>query len=229
MRISSIIAVLALLVATPAAADITARYAVSQGRMPAFIVQVNDRGDSRISSGNQMAVLTLGGVTYILMADLAGTFAVRQEDMMAAFADMVPVAARTAPASGDYRIVETGRETVGGRSGVVLALRSGEEEEPVSGFDFVVNADADLAPVGRALARQFSASADGLGAMLGNVPAFAANSAAIMSRGTVIRVGRLLHLESIDTGPVPETQFALPGPLLTRAQFAARMGWSPPR
>ena len=240
MRIQPIIAaILALLAASPAAADVTARY-VSGTNMPmALTVQVNDRGDSRLAMGNQMAVLILDGVTYIVMADLSGTFAVRQEDMLAVMAEQframsgeVPMPPPEPDAEPRYQVIERGTEVVGGRSGTVLALRaSGQEDQP--GLDFVVSRDPDLAPVGRAIARQYAGQAEGMRAMM--MPALGTRGdyftalQTIFERGAVIRMGRLMRLDAVDDRDLPDSLFTLPSAPLSREAFAARFSLAAPR
>src|SRR3954452_13751493 len=71
-----------LLAAAPATADVTARY-VNPGGLMTMTVEVNEKGDTRLSQGNQFAVLTLGGVSYLIASDLTGTYAVKQDDWFA--------------------------------------------------------------------------------------------------------------------------------------------------
>lgn len=248
MSVRLTVAALLALWASPAAADVTARYVAGANAALAMTVEVNDRGDSRTSMGNQGAVLTVNGETYLLMADLAGTFAVRQEDVFALFAAQAramtsDIAAGPAAAAPPDRsvAVRQGSEVVGGRTGTIWAVRSPGEESAArpggrarpgegGGIDFVVSSDPDLAPVGRVLARQLGASVDGMNRMIGpGWGRFGAAMRSIFERGTVIRFGRLLRLESVATGPVPADRFALPETVFSREQYAARMGLSEPR
>lgn len=244
-----LVAVLVLLLASPAAADITARYVSGFNASMTMVVEVNDRGDSRVSMGNQMAVLTLDGQAYVLTADLAGTYAVKHEDMIAVIAAQgrammaemghLPTEA-AAPEAPRMTAVQQGTETVAGRAGTVWAvLRPGEAGARTDGalqasLEFVVNTDPDLAPVGRVLASQYGASLEGMDRMLG-VPfgagdgGMSAAMRSIFERGTVIRFGRMFRLDSVDANPVPASQFVLPATVLTREQYAARSGFAPPR
>lgn len=220
-------AVAVFIASAPAVADITAIYRVSDGRMPDMVVRVNDRGESRLSSGNQMAILAVDGESYIIMSDLNGVFAVRQADMIAAFSGLIPRHANdSADTDGQpetYEIVETGTENVGDREGVVLTVRREGQESDITDH-YVVNRDTDLAPIGAALARQFSSSVEAMHGIPG-AQDFGAYMSEIFSRGTVIRLGNLFRLESVDTSPVPPSEFTLPPTVLTRAEFIARMGW----
>jgi hypothetical protein len=233
MRPGPIIAAfLALFAATPAAADITARCVSGMNVPMALTVQVNDRGDSRLATGNQMAVLVVDGVVYVVMADLSGTFVVRQDDMLAVIAEQFRAAIgevqgppRELNPEPAYRVVERGTEVVGGRSGTVVGLRTaGQENQP--GLDFVVNTDSDLAPIGRAIALQFGGQTAGVWGMFGpgfeSQIAYAAALQSIFERGTVIRMGRIMRLDTVDNRDLPDSLFTLPSAPLSREQFAAR-------
>lgn len=233
MRPAHIFVFAALLCASPATADVTARYALGNGAVPGMIVQADDKGHVRVAMGNQVAILLLDGETYFLTADLSGLYAAKQEDLLAVMTEqmraMIPPDAAAAPPSDTmvYDIVSGGTEIVGGRSGTVWTLRPHGQAADIP-FDFVISTDPDLAPIGRAFAAQFGSSSTMMRNMLGSVPDMAAKAQAILAKGAVIRMGRLMRLESVDKAPVPASAFALPGPVLDRAQLRARMGFGPP-
>jgi hypothetical protein len=205
-------------------ADVTARYVNPDGLF-VMTVEADDKGDSRISQGNQYAVLTRGGVAWLLLADLSGVYAVRQEDWLAVTLAKVRGAMPHPPDFHDtqqYEIVAGGAERVGGRSGTLWSLQE-HGKPPSTVFQFVISDDPDLAPVGRAFAAQFFASASGMGSMIGSVPAFAAKANEIFAKGTVIRMGHMLRLESVSKDPIPAADFALPAVILSREQYAARL------
>ncbi|MDB5672059.1 MAG: hypothetical protein JWO25_3018 [Alphaproteobacteria bacterium] len=216
--------------ATPAQADLTARYMNPRG-LVGMSVEVDEKGNMRVTQGNQLAVLTIGGVSYLLTSDLSGTYAVRQDDWVAvnakrfrgAVAAMSPKMGNPAlPDDGPkFDIVAGKTETVGGRLGTTWSLRTHGTTSP-TGFDFVINTDPDLAAVGRAIAAQMGGSAAGLAAMRGTVSDFAAKIQTIFEKGTVIKMSGLLQLESVKKGPIPKSEFELPPVVLTRDQFEAR-------
>lgn len=241
MRTRLIIALAVAAAATPAAADVTAHYVagpVANG-VPLMTIEVNDRGDTRVAMGNRSAVLTVDGVTYLVQADLGGVYVARQDDFLAVSIenartmmgpDFHPPAHPSRPASAEpepLRVVQGGTETVGGRTGTVWQLRDAHARPGVAGFDFVVSTDPDLAPIGRLLADQNRASREGLRQLVGteaiDSTGFFSGIADIFSRGTVIRMGRIMRLDSVDTRPIPAADFVLPSPPLTREQLAARM------
>lgn len=236
MRMAWLIGIAAILTASPAAADITARYVSPINNAVAMTVQVNDKGDSRVSMGNQIAFLTIGGDTYLLLSDLSGVYAVRQEDWIAFHAEIMREAlpADFAQESGlpTYAVTEGSTETIGGRVGKVWWLRAKGQPAPAagatrSGFDFVVSADSDLAPIGRALAKQMAASSLMMTGVIGSMGNFSAGLTEIFAKGTVIRMSRVFRLDGVDTHAVPASEFMLPPTVLTREQFAARNGRRP--
>ncbi|MEA3042115.1 MAG: hypothetical protein QOC65_1604 [Sphingomonadales bacterium] len=235
MRLTPLLALLAVLLpAGPAAADITARYRTRAGET--MIVEANDRGDSRISRTSS-AVLTTGGVSYVVTSDRSGAFAVRQDELLAEVGRQArerfprrrnPLLLR----AGIYRAVATGTETAGGRAGVRWELRQRDGGVLGEDSEFVISRERDLAPLGRALARQFSiarytmmTSDDPVG-RLGAVPV---SLHWHIRAGTVIRAGTLFSLADVRAGPVPASAFALPATILPADRFLARATWIRPR
>ncbi|MEA3017286.1 MAG: hypothetical protein QOI38_2008 [Sphingomonadales bacterium] len=230
MRLTPLLALLAaLLPAGPAAADITARYRTGAGET--MIVEANDRGDSRISRGSS-AVLTRDGVSYVVASDRSGDFAVRQDELLAEAGrrarERFPRRSPRLLRAGIYRAVATGTETVGGRAGIRWELRQRDGAALGEGSDFVISRERDLAPIGRALARQFSiarytimTSDDPVG-RLGVVPV---SLHWHIRAGTVIRAERLFSLADVRAGPVPASAFALPATILPADRFLARATW----
>lgn len=223
-----LLASVALLAALGARADaaLTVRYVNPQG-LPAMIAEVNDRGDTRISQGNQYAVLTVGGVTYLLLSDLSGTFAIRQEDWfavnLAAVNKAMPAADKDAGKDlPPYEIVRGGNEVVAGRTGTLWTVRQ-KGAPDTAGFDLVICEDADLAPIGVAFERQMAASTAGMAEVMGSAGGLGTKMAEVMKKGAMIRMSRVLRLESVKAGPVPDADFVLPPTVLTREQYAARI------
>jgi hypothetical protein len=239
----------AMLLGSPALADITAHYVmpggmgrltvdatgkkgttVTEDKAPAaaqpraaMTVEINDKGDTRLSEGNKHAFLTLGGVGYLIESDLAGTFAVREDDWIAVQLEGVAAIGKDNQQPGDptrYVLVSKGSETVAGRTGTVWALRSAGRAE--ASFDAVLSADPDLAPVGRAIAAQFALSSRMMKLMLGSVPDFMAKTEEMLGKGAVIRLSRMLRLDRVSHDPIPPSEFVLPAVVLTKDQYAAR-------
>lgn len=235
MKPTWLFGIAAILCSSPAAADVTARYVSPMTQAVAMTVEVNDKGDSRVSIDNQMALLTVNGVSYLLLSDLSGTYAVTQDDWIAVQMEMMrammPHGFGQDADGSDYEMVEGGTETIAGRSGKVWTLRM-KTPRPVSaesptGFDFVVSADPDLALVGRALAKTMGLSSAMMRAIRGPASSLSAKTDEVFAKGTVIRMSRVLRLDRVDSNPVPASEFALPATILTREQFATRSGASP--
>jgi hypothetical protein len=231
----------------PAAADMTARYSYAPGGPVVMTVEVNDRGDSRISGGSRMAAITVDGVAWVATGDLDGVYAVRRDDMFAAMEEVAQAMARATlppefanlpPPSEDetsgYRAVERGTITIAGRSGTRWLLasrvpRPRDSMEPE--WVFVVSDDPQLAPIGRAIARQFRLERRGFsmspagGEFGGALPP---EMLAVVQRGTLIGIDGQLYLRSVETAPVPPSAFTLPPTLLTREQFKVRAGFTLP-
>jgi hypothetical protein len=239
MRIVRAVAFAAILFgAEPAAAAMTAHYATSPGGEGRVVVQVNERGDSRISFGSEFALLTIGGVTYVLAADLSGLYAVRRDDVLAlteaASRAMLPPGVGPLPPAGNdppVRFTDEGTETVSRYRGTLWVYPAGAGGDTRNfRSEFVVSSDPSLAPIGRALAGQFRASENGLeagiGPLLGKVPA---SFLAVLQRGTVLRMYHILQLVDVEAQPIPPSVFTLAAPVLSRDQFIARVGWQMPR
>lgn len=233
----------AMLIAGPARADVTAHYTMGpeHSAMPAMVVEVNGRGDARISMGNQMALVMLDGVAYLIQADLRGVYVARWDDLTALLGERIRATAPHSPAlngAGHSTMpamppfVERGTETVGGRTGTLWSQRvDNGHGPPRDGIDMVISSDPDLAPLGRVFARQFDMSLGGMRTMLGaagpNMTSSFESMRALLARGAPLRMAHILRLENADTHPIPASEFVLPSAPLTRAQLEARLGWPP--
>jgi hypothetical protein len=219
MRAASLLAALLFLVmAGPADADITARFRQADDQL--MVVEASESGESRMIVSEAVYVTT-GGVTYIVLTDPQGTFVVRQRDFMALLADLLPPAEPSdAPAAGESATVaEAGSETLAGRAGTLFRL--GRAQHPTDTFELVISADPELAPIGRAMAAHVAPFFTAMG---GAMPGLATAASELMGRGTLIRLGYLWRLESVETAPVPPSAFALPSAPLSREALAARLG-----
>jgi hypothetical protein len=220
MRLPVFLAALAaLLFASPAAADITARYGAADGRP--VVVRVNDGGDSR-TDVKDASYLTLGGVDYVVSTRADREFVVRLDDFTNFMARLF-AAAHPSPRDTAVTIVETGTETVAGRTGRVF--RIGEPGRPQDAVEIVISAEAELAPLGRTLFRHFGAMITSISA---SAPRVGAALRDVLGRGTLLRLGGIWRLESIDGAPIPPSTFALPSAPIGPAELPARLGAPPP-
>jgi len=219
MRAASLLAALfALVLSAPAHADITARFRQADGQP--MVVEVNESGESRTTVSHAVYVTT-GGVTYIILTDAQGTFVVRQQDFMALMAQLLRAAGQADPrADGEgVTMAEAGNETLAGRVGTVFRLS--RPQHPADSLDLVISADPELAALGRALAGHIAPFFTTMG---GAMPGVAAAASELMARGTLIRLGDLWRLDSVETAMVAPSSFALPSAPISAQALAARLG-----
>ena len=204
----------ALLIESPASADVTARYRDQNGS--AIIIQVSDSGDSRVEV-NDAAYLKAGGVGYLVVDEARGGFVVRLEDFTGVMEGLVgvtgPAASPTAP---PVEVHETGTEQVAGRTGRVFRIGSGEDS-----VDAVVSPDEDLAPLGRALNFHFGPM---IRAMSPNMREVGEAIIGVLDRGALLRLGAMWRLESLDRAPLPASLFTLPSAPISRDELIERLG-----
>lgn len=215
MRWGWMMALVALAAADPALADVTARFRQSAGAP--IVIQVNDRGDSRMTVTDGVYV-TSNGVNHMILTFPNGTIVVRQEDFLGLMAELSGVLAPPVTASGPrIEISERGRETVGGRSGTVFRVGPPGSADSL---EFVISTDPDLAPVGRVFQAQFLPM---LTTQRGTPAGLAEAMTDLLSRGALLRFGTLFRLEAVDNAPVPESAFALPGTPISRDALRERL------
>jgi hypothetical protein len=247
-----IAAALAAGLAGPAEADVTARYGGAAKYAMGVSVAVDEAGQVRVEGGQpnnpdgRVEMITRGGVGYFSAADAQGRFVARQDDVLAVAGDVIrgamPAMARAAMgglARMRFEIVAGGEETVAGRRGRLYTVRPVLPPAPAAAgneggegaanspalpppFEIVISDDPELAPVGRELARLFASGAPMFEALLGRTPEAAAQMQALLARGTPIRLGEELRLRSVSAAPIPDSAFALPGRVLSRAELRAR-------
>jgi hypothetical protein len=202
-----------------ARADITAEYSVQGPRALdlSMIVEVADNGDARIlmHDGETMAIRR-DGILYQVHRDAQGSFVLTWEEFARIQAQVERESGPTWPEAPPARIVECGTDTVAGRQGVVLTMQGPDETDCSRGLAFVVNSDADLAPVGPLVAAMFG------GPGLETVP-YIALLREIYLRGTLIR-NFMLRLERTSDARIPPAVFELPGPVLGGEAARARLG-----
>lgn len=230
MRLRLLIAATALLATEPAAAGIVAHYRLGPGpEQRLMAIEVNDRGDSRADLGGGQVMLLLGGTAYIVETDAEGIYAVRLDDAFAASMEAWDAADRSPrnpssdgpppplPPSPQVELIRGGTEIVAGRTGTLWRIHDPAAPPGASDEEFVVSADADLAPLNGLLGPRQPVSA---------APLFDPNGASaarrsIYRQGAILREGRHLRLERVEIHPISGA-FALPGPLLSREELAAR-------
>jgi hypothetical protein len=231
-----IVAMLALGLAAPATADVTARYASAGRQGPTAVIAVDDEGQVRAEAGpgsgggdDRVVLITRAGVGYLIAADAGGRFVGRQDDILAVIGELmktsIPAEGRTAIlslAEARFEIREGGTETVAGREGRIYTVAPVAGPEAGPSVEIVVSSDPDLAPVGREMTRLLEAANGVVVPVIGSTPNMVARIREVLARGTAIRVGDVLRLESVSANAIPDSAFELPGRVLSRAELAAR-------
>lgn len=234
--------------ATPALADVIVRYrpaapanaaAGSHASAPSLTVSADDAGKSRIevqAPGTPAAGARQPGVALITRDDVdyvafngpqPGMQMVgRMDDVMALAAQFATPLLRGSARDGvnevmrqRVEIIPVGPETVSGIAGNLyrIVVVNGETRSPP--LEMVVATDPRLAPVGRAFVRMFDSVRPAVISGIGGEPQVLAAARAMMTLGAPLRIGTFVRIDPIDTADVPDSQFALPGPVMTRAQL----------
>ena len=103
-----------------------------------------------------------------------------------------------------------------------MVVISGETRSPP--IEIVVSNDPRLAPAGRELVRLVDSLRPTLAAVMGGEPPVYGAIRTLLGHGTPLRIANVFVLDSFDTNDIPDSRFALPGPVLTREQLGQIMG-----
>jgi hypothetical protein len=226
---------LVALFAAPALADITLRYNVRGQAAKQIVLSATGDGRARLDSGDGGVLIARDGTGYFISRDAQGEFVGRQEDalaimtaFMAAIVAMIPdepqgqMAGFRAMAEAPYEVRAGARETVGGREGVVHTIAPAAGGQGPT-LEIVLASDADLEPVGRELRRLIGMAHGPAATILGQSPDILRELEALFARGVPIRIGDQFTLASASADPLPESAFALPGPVLSLEALQGRM------
>lgn len=226
-----ILALIALVLATPAQAGLRAVYGSSE-QARTLVIEVADNGDARIGeAGDAGYGLLLGSHFYIVSRQGDGWMAARIEDVAAAIDRVMPpifgdVLIRAGPAAprAKMRAERKGEATVGGRAGTVWAVHGLGGDTDAKPADYVMSRDADLAPVGRALEQFMHASLIPGAPLMGSAAAeLIEETRYIFALGTPIDVGGRFRLQTVAKAEVAPERFALPVKPSTADELAAQM------
>lgn len=121
-------------------------------------------------------------------------------------------------------ITPVGPETVSGIQGNLyrLVLVTGETRAPP--VEVVVATDPRLAPIGREFVRMIESVRPTVVAAVGGEPQVLAALRGMAGLGAPLRIGDQMRIDSVSTDDVPDSQFALPGPVMSREQLQMMMG-----
>ncbi len=231
--------------ATPALADVTVRYravlpdgapANMRQYPPTLTVSADGAGQARMemqqpgvpAGGPGVAFITREGVGY---AALNGPgpgmrMVARFDDVLALIAQYAAPLLQGSVREGMQQalqqrveIVPVGPEAVSGVQGNLyrVVLVTGETRSPP--LEIVVATDPRMAPVGREFARFAEAMRPTVVTLMGGEPQVYMAFRGLMGLGAPLRIGTQVTIDSVSTDDVPDSQFALPGPVMSREQL----------
>jgi hypothetical protein len=246
-------ALAATFLATPALADVTVRYrAVMPAGAPANVreappsmtVSADGSGQGRIeiiapgtpAAGARqpgVALIAREGAIYIAASGPQPGIQIvtRMDDALAVASQVAGPLLQGSAREGlqvvmqqRVEITPVGPETVSGVQGNLyrVVVVTGETRTPP--VEIVVATDPRLAPVGQEFARLFERMRPTVASMLGGEPQVYMALRGMAGLGAPLRIGDFVRLDSVSTEDVPDSQFALPGPVLNREQLQQMMG-----
>jgi hypothetical protein len=220
-----------LLLAAPAAADVTIRYAPDPPGERALVIEVDGQGRMRAEMGSGQSLIRRDGETFVIVTrpDEAPVVA-RLDDFLAAAAERGREIARSGgirlrgpAADTHYRLSERGPEAVGAWHGTRLAIEEIGRHDPHQDTIWVVSNDPALAAAAPAVAWFFEIEARIIADTMGAFPAeYVAAFRQLNGRGTPLRVYNFYRLDRLSADPVPAARFDLPGPVLSPEQLLER-------
>lgn len=247
MRRSLLLAALAgSLLGTPALADVTVHYrpvlpesapADIRTNPPTMTVAADEAGHGRIemlapaAPGTPrpgVALITREGVRYVALNGPGPgmQMVARQEDVLALVSQFAAPLLRGSAQEGvrmamqqRVEIQPVGPETVSGMQGNLyrVVMVTGETRSPP--VEVVVATDPRLAPVSREFAGLAESLRPTVVSLLGGEPQAYMAFRGLMGLGAPLRIGNEVRIESVSLDDVPDSQFALPGPVMSREQL----------
>jgi hypothetical protein len=241
------------LLATPALADVTVRYravlpegapANVRQAPPTLTIAVDETGQARwemAAPGTpapgarqpSIALITREGIGYFAMnGPQPGMQIVGRIDDAFAVGAQLAAPILQGPARATVRqvmsqrveITPVGPETVSGIQGNLyrIVVVSGETRTPP--VEVVVATDPRLAPVGREFVRLIESVRPTVVAVAGGEPQVYAALKGMAGLGAPLRIGNEMRADLVSTDDVPDSQFALPGPVMSREMLQQMAG-----
>jgi hypothetical protein len=198
-------------VASPALADLTAKYA-KPGTSFAMTVEIASNGNMRGDAGQPgMSFITRDGHGYFLKSTPAGTDVMRVEDMGEVMSEQMAkldpqFRAEMQQHAPVIKLVDKGTMTINGRTGTAYFMQA-ENGSLTPAPWAVISKDPALAPLGSAMIHQFEMSMATMSATTGTAPF--ANMLAVLKTGAPISFAGA-DLQSVDASPIPASRFELP-------------------
>jgi hypothetical protein len=219
----------ACLLSLPAAAfaDVTIHYVPVGDSNQRITIEADAAGNVRAEAGpGQVILIRADGQIYLAVPGDEEEFA-----RMGDFVALLDEHRRAHPnlnirpqRPAHFTLEARGEEQVRQWRGTRYVVAEAGPHDPAQDQDAVISADPTLAEAGRAAARVFDAQARGMGAAVG--PGQLERMALLRElygRGFALRVGIIYRVESVSREPVPASRFAIPAPLLSRAELALRL------
>ena len=103
-----------------------------------------------------------------------------------------------------------------------VVIVNGETRTPP--VEIVVATDPRMAPIGQEFVRMADSLRPTLIAIAGAEPQLFTAFRAMLTLGAPLRIADQMRIDSIGTDDVPDSQFALPGPVMTREQLQVVIG-----
>lgn len=212
-------------VAGPAAASITLRYAADEPSNISVVIEADDAGNIRAEHDNGQLLMILGDQTYLVVPRDGQMLVVRFEDFLSLLVEMRRPAPGASPAPQPARLVERGPERVGQWQGTLYWVEPLPPADARLRSEYVIAADSALASAGRLFTRVETLEARIFQAAF-NLPEseHVAIARRLLDSGLTLRIAGRYRLEAISDAPVPAERFRLPGPVLSREEYRARVG-----
>jgi hypothetical protein len=227
MRRLPIFAVCLLAMPAAALADVTIHYGPVGDSNQHITIEADMAGNVRAEAGpGQIILIRADGQVYLAVPGDEAEYA-RMDDYVAlleAHRAAHPGMGVRPPPPAHYVLEPRGEEQVGQWRGVRYVVAQAAPHDRALDQDAVISADPALAEAGRAATRLFQAQGRMISAAFGaGPPELIRLQLEMYGRGLALRVGPIYRLESVNADPVPAGRFAIPSPLLTRAELAERL------
>ena len=228
MKLSAAIGVLAF--ATPALADMTANYVGPNGAMT-MKIEIASNGDVRGQTGAPNAYfITRDGHGYMMQATFDGPAVMRVEDMATVMSEqMKKMMPNMPPPKGkdvpSFALAKGGEVTIRGRKGIAYYMGIAKDGKPIGDAIVVISTDPELAPLGVAMAHQFSMSIAMMGQVLGGSNPWKGMQDVLKTGAPIVFTG--LQLDTVNHDLIPAARFVLPAEPLKIDEVRKTMGAGP--
>ncbi|MEZ0242901.1 MAG: hypothetical protein ACAH11_05960 [Sphingomonas sp.] len=212
---------LLMLLPFPALADITAHYGV--GPKDKLVVEADGGGSLRASFGDRFALIRRDGVYYAVLILPNGEAKVADA---AAVVDVVAGQMKgqmpTAMGGMMFEMKQGGESShagFGGTTWLFGPVPGGPERPNEKPFEVLITTDPALAPVGIFFHRFSELMGPMLGLVFGGNTNLGPLATELFAKGTPLKIGDALTLETIDRAEIPADRFELPGPVIQPIEF----------